>query len=193
MRSSSPKTLLSCLLVVACIAATFAAYRWYETRYIRPFNPQATVFSGENLQLPVNLAGPGPIRLVHFWDPACPCNAGNQQHLAELIERFVAQGVEFYAVQKPGSSGHLPPTLQALQPLKEVPGADQVPAVPAVGIWDKDGHLAYFGPYSEGAVCNSANSFIEPVLEALIANRPVAAAGTLASGCFCSWRTTTEP
>ena len=32
------------------------------------------------------LAGPGPIRVVHFWDPACPCNVGNQQHLGELIE-----------------------------------------------------------------------------------------------------------
>ena len=193
MHSPKLKTLLACLLAAIGIAATVAAYRWYEARYIRPFDSQATVFSGENLKLPANLAGPGTIRLVHFWDPACPCNAGNQQHLAELLERFTSQGVTFYALQKPGSAGQLPPTLRALQPLADLPGADQVPAVPAVGIWDKEGHLAYFGPYSEGAVCNSANSFIEPILEALIAGRPVAAAGTLASGCFCDWRAATAP
>lgn len=46
------------------------------------------MFSGDALQLPEELAGPGAIRLVHFWDPACPCNVGNQQHLAELIETY---------------------------------------------------------------------------------------------------------
>ncbi|MHC5350363.1 DUF6436 domain-containing protein [Metapseudomonas furukawaii] len=176
------------LIALACAIALLLAYRWYESRFIRPFNPQPTVFTGEHLQLPRELAGKGPIRLVHFWDPACPCNAGNQQHLAELIQRFAPQGVAFYALQKPGSRGQLPPGLEALEPLTEVPGSEQLPAVPAVGIWDRDGNLAYFGPYSEGAVCTSDNSFIEPVLDALIDNRPVSVGGTLAAGCFCGWR-----
>nr|MBO2510302.1 hypothetical protein [Gammaproteobacteria bacterium] len=137
--------------------------------------------------LPAELAGPGPIRVVHFWDPGCPCNVGNQQHLAELVARFAPRGVVFYAVQKPGSRGHLPAGLSTLQALDGLPGAERLPASPAVGIWDGEGRLAYFGPYSEGAVCNSANSFIEPVLEALAAGRPVSAANTLASGCFCAW------
>ncbi|AOE82811.1 DUF6436 domain-containing protein [Pseudomonas sp. TCU-HL1] len=188
MRAPRPNTFITGLVLLACASAILLALRWYESRYIRPFNAQATVFSGEQLRLPDNLAGAGPIRLVHFWDPACPCNAGNQQHLAELIQRFAAQGVAFYALQKAGSKGQLPPGLEALQPLSEVPGAEQLPAVPAVGIWDRDGRLAYFGPYSEGAVCNSANSFIEPILEALIGNRTVSAGSTLAAGCFCAWR-----
>ena len=188
MRAPRFKTLLTSLFLLACVSAILLALRWYETRYVRPFNDQPTVFSGEHLRLPANLAGRGPIRLVHFWDPACPCNAGNQQHLAELIQRFAPQGVAFYAVQKPRSKGRLPPGLEALQPLPELPGAEQLPAVPAVGIWDSDGRLAYFGPYSEGAVCNSANSFIEPILEALIDKRPVSAGSTLAAGCFCAWR-----
>ncbi|NWL76316.1 thiol-disulfide isomerase [Pseudomonas taiwanensis] len=188
MRALNPKTLITSLALLACVGAILLALRWYESRYVRPFNSQATVFSGEQLRLPAELAGPGPIRLVHFWDPACPCNAGNQQHLAELIQRFAPQGVTFHAVQKPGSKGQLPPGLEALQPLATMPGSEQLPAVPAVGIWDRDGRLAYFGPYSEGAVCNSANSFIEPILEALIDNRPVSASSTLAAGCFCAWR-----
>ena len=160
-------------LILACLAALLAAmllgaYQWFQQRYIRPFDAQPTLFSGAGLQLPAELAGPGAIRLVHFWDPACPCNVGNQQHLAELLARFAPLGVQFFAVQKPGSHGQLPATLQALRPLATPPGAEALPASPAVAIWDRQGRLAYFGPYSEGAVCSSANSFIEPVLQALI-------------------------
>lgn len=68
------------------------------------------------------------------------------------------------------------------------PGAERLPASPAVAIWDRDGNLAYVGPYSEGAVCTSANSFIEPVIEALLAGRPLQSTGTLAVGCYCPWQ-----
>lgn len=139
------------------------------------------------MKLPADLAGPGPIRLVHFWDPACPCNVGNQQHLGELIEQYAPQGVEFYALQKPGSHGQLPDNLRTMKTLTTLPGADQVPASPAVGIWDRSGKLAYFGPYSEGLTCNSSNSFIEPILKALGTGRDVNATHTLAVGCYCSW------
>lgn len=187
MPRAARKTLLISLILVLLAGALLAAYNWFEARYIRPFSERAALFSGAELRLPDHLAGPGAIRLVHFWDPACPCNVANQQHLAELIEHFGAQGVAFYAVQKPGSSGQLPATLSALQPLAELPGAAQVPASPAVAIWDKNGQLAYFGPYSEGLTCNSSNSFIEPILDALASDRPVNASNTLAVGCFCEW------
>jgi hypothetical protein len=191
MTRPTRKTLLASLLILLWAAAMLAAYWWYEARYLRSFSEQTALFYGEQLRLPDELAGPGPIRLVHFWDPACPCNVGNQQHLAELIERFGTQGVSFYAVQKPASSGQLPSTLSALQPLAELAGSTQIPASPAVAIWDRDGQLAYFGPYSEGATCTSSNSFIEPILDALSAGRPVNASNTLALGCFCDWNANT--
>lgn len=160
---------------------------WYQTRYIRPFDPNATLFDGTQLQLPGRLAGSGPIRFVHFWEPACPCNSGNQQHLAEIMHRF-AGDVAFYHVQKTGSKGQLPAALGQMQALDSLPGSEQLPASPAVAIFDRQGRLAYFGPYSEGAICTSSNSFVEPVLEALLDGRPVMAGNTLASGCFCDWQ-----
>ncbi|AJF52397.1 TPA: DUF6436 domain-containing protein [Pseudomonas aeruginosa] len=181
------KTLLVSLVGLLWAGGLLAAYWWFEIRYIRPFSEQTTLFSGDSLRLPAELAGPGPIRLVHFWDPACPCNVGNQQHLGELIERFAGKGVEFHVLQKPGSQGRLPDNLAALRPLAGLPGSEQLPASPAVAIWDRDGRLAYFGPYSEGAVCTSSNSFIEPILEALLQGRPVDATHTLAVGCYCPW------
>ncbi|RON03793.1 DUF6436 domain-containing protein [Pseudomonas brassicacearum] len=192
MRPHYRTTLLASLLVLVCAGVLWAAYDWFQGRYLRAFSSHTALFSGDRLNLPANLAGPGPIRVVHFWDPACPCNVGNQQHLAELLERFVPQGVEFYAVQKPGSLGQLPSTLSRLKTLDTLPGSEQIPASPAVAIWDRSGKLAYFGPYSEGLTCNSSNSFIEPILQALSEQRPVSATHTLAVGCYCPWAKTDE-
>ena len=186
MKASTLKKTLIGLALLLWLGAMLTGLWWYKTRFIRPFSETTAIFSGQQLRLPNSIAGSGAIRFVHFWDPACPCNVGNQQHLVEMLERY-ADDVEFYHLQKPGSSGQLPKVLSAMRHLSGLPGAEQLPASPAVAIWDRAGQLAYFGPYSEGAVCNSSNSFIEPVLDALINNRPVKAANTLAVGCFCDW------
>lgn len=181
------KALTTLIVTLLCAALLWWAYDNFQARYLRPFDNQTTLFDGSQLRLPAGLAGPGPIRVVHFWDPACPCNVGNQQHLGELIEQFAPQGVSFHVVRKPGSQGQLPSNLASLQPLAELPGSERLPASPAVAIWDQKGQLAYFGPYSEGATCTASNSFIEPILKALQAGRQVAASNTLAVGCYCPW------
>jgi hypothetical protein len=181
------KRLLAGLLAVVCATGLWFAYDWFQGRYIRAFSEQTALFAGDILSLPAELAGPGPIRLVHFWDPACPCNVGNQQHLGELIERFAPLGVQFYSVQKPGTHGQLPATLSAIKALPGLPGAEHLTVSPAVAIWDRDGKLAYFGPYSQGATCNSSNSFIEPILQALSEGRAVNATHNMAVGCYCPW------
>ena len=187
MPTSRRKTLLIFLFAALWLGAMLAAYWWFQVRYIRPFDARTQLFSGAELRLPAELSGPGSIRVVHFWDPACPCNVGNQQHLAELIEHYAAQGVSFHVLQKPGSRGQLPANLAALQPIASLPGAEHLPASPAVAIWDRDGKLAYFGPYSEGATCNASNSFIEPILQALTQGRAVDVTQTMAVGCYCPW------
>ncbi|NWB89178.1 thiol-disulfide isomerase [Pseudomonas gingeri] len=180
-------TLLAGLLALICAMGLWFAYDWFQDRYIRAFSEQTALFAGDSLSLPAELAGPGPIRLVHFWDPACPCNVGNQQHLGELIERFGPLGVQFYSVQKPGTHGQLPATLSAIKALPGLPEAEHLTVSPAVAIWDRDGKLAYFGPYSQGATCNSSNSFIEPILQALSEGRAVNATHNMAVGCYCPW------
>ena len=93
--------------------------------------------------MPASLAGAGRIRVVHFWDPTCPCNVGNQQHLIELVERFAgAGGVDFYSILKPGTQGRLPETLSAITPLETLPGAERITWSPAIAIWDQQGALA---------------------------------------------------
>ncbi|WP_286974672.1 DUF6436 domain-containing protein [Pseudomonas sp.] len=184
----SRKTLLACAIAGVSVIVLILAFSWFEARYVRSFSERTAIFSGEQLQLPAELAGPGAIRMVHFWDPACPCNVGNQQHLAELVKNFTPLGVEFYAVQKPGSHGELPADLKAIKALPALPGSADLPASPAVAIWDREGKLAYFGPYSSGITCNSSNSFIEPILNALMDGRKVHASNNMAVGCFCDWK-----
>jgi len=91
-------------------------------------------------------------------------------------------------VRKPGSKGRLPAPLASLKPLNDLSGSEQLPASPAVGIWDQSGELVYIGPYSEGAVCSSDNSFVEPILDAVLAGRKVRATHSLAVACFCDWQ-----
>jgi len=181
------KRVIMATAVLLGAAVLWWAYDNFQSRYLRPFDNQATLFDGSQLRLPAALAGPGPIRVVHFWDPACPCNVGNQQHLADLVSHFAGADVTFHFVQKPGSHGQLPANLTRLQPVADLSGSEQLPASPAVAIWDRQGNLAYFGPYSEGAVCNASNSFIEPILKALLDDRQVSASNTLAVGCYCPW------
>ena len=79
------KNLLIATLGMVWLVILACALWWYQNRYIRPFELSTQLFSVAELKLPPELAGPGPIRMLHFWDPACPCNVGNQQHLAELV------------------------------------------------------------------------------------------------------------
>ncbi|MCK1791715.1 DUF6436 domain-containing protein [Pseudomonas violetae] len=181
------KKLQASLLITLWAVAMVVAYWWYEARYLRSFIAQNVLFDGEQLRLPDELAGPGPIRLVHFWDPSCPCSVASQQHLIALIERYSQQGVSFYVVQAPGSQGHLPEAMAILQTIATLSGSDKIPSSPAVAIWDRSGKLSYFGPYSEGASCTSSNSFIEPILDALSSGRTVNASNMLAVSCFCDW------
>ena len=185
------RTALSTLLAIVCAVGLWVGYGWFEGLYLRAFSDQTALFAGDLLSLPPELAGPGRIRVVHFRDPACPCNVGNQQHLSDLVSQFSGQGgVDFYVVQKPGTRDELPAGLQGLNLLPRLPGADHITSSPAIAIWDRQGKLAYFGPYSEGLVCNAQNSFIEPILRALKDDRPVNATHTMAVGCYCPWRAT---
>lgn len=185
--------LILCLLALAIMLA-IGGWVWarFGVAYLRPFSDQeqqAVFFQGGGLKLPAELAGPGKIRVVHFWDPQCPCHKETDAHLNYLISLYRFSGVEFYSVQKPGSVGEMLPFLRGkLTPLESLEGMESIPASPAIAIWDQQGRLAYAGPYSEGLVCNSSNSFVEPILDALSANRSVSAANTMAVGCYCDWQ-----
>lgn len=181
------KTLLVSLVGLLWAGGLLAAYWWFEIRYIRPFSEQTTLFSGDSLRLPAEPGRAGGDPPGAFLGPGLPLQRRQPAapRRADRTLRRQGRGVPCPAeAWQPG-----PPAGQPGRPapLAGLPGSEQLPASPAVAIWDRDGRLAYFGPYSEGAVCTSSNSFIEPILEALLQGRPVDATHTLAVGCYCPW------
>ncbi|MDS8608945.1 hypothetical protein RLJ38_02860, partial [Streptococcus pneumoniae] len=68
MQTRLAKPALMSLALLLCAATLWQVYTTFQARYLRPFDNQATLFDGSQLQLPAELAGPGPIRVVHFWD-----------------------------------------------------------------------------------------------------------------------------
>lgn len=159
---------------------------WVGRSLVPGLEPRAELFMAPPLQLPPALAGVGPVRVVHFWDPHCPCNVANQLHLATLLERFEPQ-VAFYSVQRPGRQGQLPPLLAGLSALAALEGMEGLPASPAVAIWNQQGELVYVGPYHDGSRCSEGQGLVVPMLEALLDHRPVQATQQLAVACFCDW------
>ncbi len=164
------------------------AYTTFQARYLRPFDNQTTLFDGSQLQLPAELAGPGPVRVVHFWDPACPCNVGNQQHLGDLVSQFAGHGVTFHVLQKPGSHGQLPANLTALKPIVNLPGSEHLPASPAVAA-SGTGKAAWptLAPTAKARCATPATASSSSILKALLDGRQVSASNTLAVGCYCPW------
>ena len=186
-----PKRIFILLGMMAMVVAGVSLWTYSGLAGSRSYSEQAIVFDDSELRLPASLAGPtGRIRLVHFWDPACTaCNRETGAHLSYLISMYRRANIDFYSVRKPGTTGDLPAFLQGkLRPLESIEGMENISASPSVAIWDSEGRLAYAGPYSLGMVCTSANSFVEPIIDKLIAGQRVEPVGILAVGCYCPWK-----
>lgn len=183
-----PIFLVAALLIM--LSGGIGLWKYFGLGGLSDFAEQVIVFEDSQLRLPDHLAGPtGRVRLVHFWDPACKvCNRETGAHLSYLISMYRRFNIDFYSVRRPGTSGELPSFLKdKLQPLDGIEGMERIPASPSVAIWDAQGRLAYAGPYSLGMVCTSANSFVEPIIDKLIAGEQVEPFGMLAVGCYCRW------
>ncbi|MBP0595039.1 thiol-disulfide isomerase [Paraburkholderia sp. LEh10] len=187
-----PVILFLCATVCILIGTGVALWRYFGIGGVTSYSNQAVIFRDSDLRLPPDLAGnTGRIRVVHFWDPDCTtCNENTDAHLNYLISMFRGANIDFYSMRKPGTHGQLSAFLRGkLKPLAGIEGIERIPASPAIAIWAADGKLAYAGPYSEGFVCSSANSFVEPILGMLVAGEHVRPVPLVAVGCYCPWNT----
>jgi hypothetical protein len=187
-----PVVLFLCAAACILIGIGIGLWRYFGVGGVTSYSNQAVLFTDADLRLPPDLAGnTGRIRVVHFWDPDCTtCNENTDAHLNYLVTMFRGANIDFYSVRKPGTHGQLPAFLQGkLKPLPGIEGMERIPASPAIAIWSADGKLAYAGPYSEGLVCSSANSFVEPILNRLVAGEHIEPSPIVAVGCYCPWNT----
>jgi hypothetical protein len=176
--------------VTILIATGVSLWQYFGVSGLNDYSNQAVLFRDADLRLPPDIAGnTGRIRVVSFWDPGCTtCNSNTDAHLNYLVSMFRGTNIDFYSVRKPGTRGELPAFLRGkLKPLPGIEGMERIPASPSVAIWAADGKLAYAGPYSQGLVCSSENSFVEPILNRLVAGEHVEPFPMVAVGCYCPW------
>ena len=151
------------------------AFWWFEYRHWQTFNTQNIVFNGAELSLlqqrlhTENTPVEG-LKVVHFTDETCQCSRYSRSHIEELQPVF-----------KNVTQITLSPNHQHMQNI-------QIPASPSVAIWDEQGELAYFGPYSSGAICGQGNDFVRPVIQQLKKQNNPRWINMIGIGCYCPWK-----
>jgi Domain of unknown function (DUF6436) len=135
-------------------------------------------------------SGRATLTVVHLYNPDCRCNLATEQHLQRLIERYRSRGVRFVAVLAPVFSKQTvagPLDLPVIVSDRSLADAG-INTAPGAMIFDGDGRLIYYGPYSDSAWCGSAGGLVEPILERALAGRPPTGSLPTVRGCFCVWQ-----
>jgi hypothetical protein len=198
-------------LVGVWLASTAAGFWWFTMKDLRHFAPEPvlgkqrfdTIAMSSGLEAALQAQwqhqpseGSAQATVLHFWDPGCACSRFNETHVRQLSASYAELGVRFLVVDRRDARAR--PQLQprdafgpAVTPYT-APSTTiddlSVPASPAAAVFDRDGRLAYFGPYSEGAACLAGNGdFVEQVLDKLLAGERPQQINTAAFGCFCDW------
>lgn len=163
--------------LVACVASLY----WFLGGQLSWFDPAGTLEHqasqpnfeqqlGQALRKRVQIAS-GNGTVVHIKSADCQCNWRAQSHITDLTGQAEQQGLQVRYL-----------SLEASDELQR-----WLPATPAVILLNAQGELAYIGPYSAGAFCSSASSFVETLLPALTeSSAPGGWVNTQSRGCYCS-------
>ena len=198
---------LGIVLVAAWLIGTGAAFWSQEGQYFRPaqrpagaavsrpdLRPSAPIPSLSTDQGLIRLAGPGPVTLLNFWNPDCPCSRFSEAHTAQIARRFGPQGVRCITViectESPqiGLSAWKSRGLSGFSVAADPGGVAArtfgVWAAPAAVVLDRQGRVCYVGAYNSARYCDDAHSaWAQQALEAVLAGRRPPRAKTLFFGC----------
>ena len=154
------------LLIVAFHRFFFASLSTFE---------QWATFDGSEI---ANQVRGKPNSMVHWQSERCICNKYSESHIQNLTE----QHETFLHIRVNSKELSLLDQESAIL-------SQYVPATPAVMIFDNVGNLAYFGPYSGGAVCGSGEDFVASTVNALDKGVNPSWINQESVGCLCPWQT----
>lgn len=164
-------------IIVFWLALSAFGFWWFQYRNLATFSDLAVNFDGQQL-LDIKLASLEKSALViHFVDQACPCSRFSIPHIETLMSEFNVN-IEHYVW--PDLPEHLMRVAESMN----------VPATPAVAIWAANGELAYFGPYSSGAVCGTGRDFVSTALQKVLKNENPQWINHDVFGCYCTFPAT---
>lgn len=138
--------------------------------------------------------GAAPIAtVVHVYSSGCDCNRFTHPHLARIVDRYRARGVNFVAAERgahpapvdTGPTGELGPVGLRQVALRARDDLAWIEATPAALVFDARGKLVYFGPYSDSARCGDSGGLVERVLDRVLRGESIALQPFFGGGCFC--------
>ena len=109
--------------------------------------------------------------VVHFIDPECLCTQYSLPHIADLEKAWEGRGVNFIPEYANANSLGFP---------------INIPASPAVAVWNSEGLLTYLGPYTSGQYCGEGEDIVQRHLESGDDSQGQWV-NQEAVGCFCEW------
>jgi len=155
-------------ITIVWLAAVVMAFWWFSARFIVPFSETLVHFDGDILPPQMNSSSLNRVTIVTVIDPDCPCSGFAEGHWDELINRY--PNVAFARATESNEWRGL---------------HERVASSPAVAIWDSDGLLRYFGPFSGGAFCGSGDDYVAMALDAMASDENFKWINQDAVGCFC--------
>lgn len=162
----SPPRFIGVVVLIVWLCLMVSLFWLFQFRYTSNW----VSFMGAEFQSVVMPTIGSQAMVVHFVDPDCPCTRFSELHIEQLEQQW--QAVQFKTVTV-GGVGEMNRRLEGY-----------IPASPAVAMWDRDGVLQYFGPYTAGQICGEGEDLLSKALanpgEGQWLNQE-------AVGCFCPW------
>ena len=198
------------LLLLLWGGGTILAFWHFEGQYLRPVSRPAGAAIAHPETLPpapdavlatqegsVRLAGPGPVTLLNFWNPRCPCSRFAENDVRGLIHAYQPHGVRFVTVVASGATTQDQREALSAWQARDITGSvplidadNQVAqrfgvwAAPAAVILDTQGRVAYVGAYNAARYCSDPNTaWAKKALVAILAGHKPPRAKTLFFGC----------
>lgn len=161
------------VVVLTAIGAIIGMVFWYQELQYKLATPLPDNYQevpvGSQLQVSF-LAKDGKPKLLHFYNPSCPCSRFNAEHVKELYYQY-GKEVTFYIVVE---KGYQKARDEFDMPIIEDPNgilADRcgVYATPQAVVLDGANNLYYRGNYNKERYCTAKNTnFAELAINRLL-------------------------
>lgn len=192
MPGRNPLAVLSWVLLIVWLGSSAATLFAMETRDRRPDDidtGRVEEWYRSNYGTASQAGASFKLTLIHLYNPECGCNRFAEPNLQRLVEHYAALGVRFLAAPAHGLAANAaaPLGLPVISAKYSTLVAAGVKSSPAALIFDVNGRLVYYGPYSDSAWCGSTGNLVEPVLDRALSGLATVKRPRASRGCFCGW------
>ncbi|MET0379291.1 MAG: DUF6436 domain-containing protein [Spongiibacteraceae bacterium] len=164
---------------------TMAVLFWhFEGRFFKTTGNHPLVHFAPD-SLPAAPAG-DIVQVMYFLAGDCPCERVVPRQIEALHNRYGVRLKQWVAVGPDAKTTGFPADVAVFGAAESARWRNQVPAFPAVAVWDAQGLLVYFGPPAAGSDCGAGESYVTASLVRIFDRRPPLAIVNDVTGCLCS-------